>query len=213
MLSQENLPGLWFIFQNLIGAVKEKREIALSHVGDANTILEVGCSIGLVSSAFKFHQGISFTGIDIDSKAISIAMKKFKKFPHLRFSVQSLKDLSSGGSTFDYVMFGNVLHHVDDETFIEMMNDVLKITTDRSLILIVEPDVLRNDDGFLKRMYYRLEKGKYRRSGSHLISLARSAGLQIISFKETDCGALMLPGVDLSRMLVLATKRPSDLTF
>ena len=211
MFSQERFPGVWLLFQHLIGAVREKRRIALSHLGNFESVLEVGCSLGLVSAAFERRQETMFTGIDIDEQAISIARSKFGHHKHMKFLNQSLSSLEEEKLSFDFIMFGNVLHHVDDQNSMDMLCVSKRILKPNGRVLIVEPDILDPRDGPIKRFYYKLEKGKYRRSMQSLVCMTEGAGLTVLQKYSVECGARIMPGMKLSRMLVVeATFNPAS---
>ena len=203
MFSQERFPSAGLLFQHLIGAVREKRRIALSHLGNFESVLEVGCSLGLVSAAFERHQETMFTGVDIDEQAIAIARSKFEHCKHMKFLNQSLSSLEQEELSFDFIMFGNVLHHVDDQNSMDMLCTSRRILKPNGRVLIVEPDILDPNDGPLKRFYYKLEKGNHRRSMQSLVSMTESSGLEVLQKYSVDCGAKILPGMKLSRMLVV----------
>ena len=108
-------------------------------------------------------------------------------------------------------MFGNVLHHVDDQNSMDMLFVSKRILKPNGRVLIVEPDILDPRDGPIKRFYYKLEKGKYRRSMQSLVRMTEGAGLTVLQRYSVECGARIIPGMKLSRMLVVeATFNPAS---
>ena len=102
-------------------------------------ILDVGCGNGVVSEVLQKNLNLDLCGTDIiDYRKIVMPFKKIEKVSKLPFE----------DSSFDYVMFNDVLHHTED---IEMAiaeggrvgNSVL-IFEDQSSFLLYMVDVALN---------------------------------------------------------------------
>ena len=124
-LTQSRFPRLWLLMQNTIGGNKSKSALAIEHYRGQKRVLEIGCSVGNVSAAFRAFPNVAFTGIDIDRNAIKLAKQRFLDTPNFRFSLCSLNELSCQGETFDYVLFPGMLHHVDDKTGLQLLRDAV----------------------------------------------------------------------------------------
>ena len=203
-LTQQSHPRLWLAFQALFGATRDKRRIATAHLGNHRSVLEIGCSLGLVSQAFSRLPDIRYLGIDIDAQAIAHAQARFAGFPHMAFAAQSLDSLVEQGRTFDYVLFANILHHVDDALAHSLLSAAAKTVADAGVIVLMEPDILHAGDGPLIRALYRLERGEYRRPLPSLIALAEGAGIRIREARTRDIAIGLLPGVACGHMLVIS---------
>lgn len=203
-LTQQSYPRLWLVFQALFGATRDKQRIALSFLSGRKQVLEIGCSLGVVSAVFREKASICYLGIDIDEQAIRYAQKRFEAYPHMQFATQSLEALVKSGRRFDYVLFANILHHVDDELATVLLRYAFKAMSGAGVIVLMEPDVLHPDDGLLVRALYQLERGQFRRPLKDLIALAEGVGIRITEAGVQDISIGLLPGIIGGHMLVLS---------
>jgi 2-polyprenyl-3-methyl-5-hydroxy-6-metoxy-1,4-benzoquinol methylase len=203
-LTQQSHPKLWLLFQKFFGATHDKQRLAMSFLANHLTVLEIGCSLGVVSAAFSKKHGIEYLGIDIDEQAIAYAKKRFSANLHMNFSAKSLESLVNSGQQFDYVLFANILHHVDDKMALQLLTQAARAVAEGGVIVLMEPDILHAEDGLLIKTLYALERGEYRRSLSHLISLAREAGINLSEAATHDISIGLLPGIVCGHMLVLS---------
>lgn len=202
-LSQQSHPRLWLLFQHFFGATRDKRLIAISNLSKHHSVLEIGCSLGVVSSAFTKIKNISYLGVDIDDQAIQFAKKKFSSFTHMEFANISLEELALTERKFDYVLFANILHHVDDGDAYELLKQAVRVLNQGGTMVIMEPDILGKEDSFLVKMLYRLERGLYRRPLDKLLSLVSKAGIAVGTVNTKNVSIGLLPGIVCGRMQVI----------
>jgi 2-polyprenyl-3-methyl-5-hydroxy-6-metoxy-1,4-benzoquinol methylase len=210
-LSQQNYPRLWLLFQYVFGAVRDKRRMATMHLNDHISVLEIGCSLGIVSAAFAPLSHTDFLGIDIDEQAIAIARRRFARYKHMKFSTSSLEDLASRQETFDYVIFANILHHVDDQLAVSLLRTASQVLKQGGTMFTMEPDLADERDSLYMKFLYKLEKGQYRRNQKHLLELIREAGVHVQSATFENISIGLLPGVVAGRMLMF-TFSPASAT-
>ncbi len=166
--------------QRVIGGNASKQGLATEYYCGQGRVLEIGCSVGNISEAFLRFPKITFTGIDIDKKALAVAQWRFQGIGNFRFSLVSLQELSRAGEYFDYVLFAGMLHHVDDKTAEILLRDALSCTAPNGSIVIYEPEAVREKDGWFFRFFYALfEQGAYLRSRDTLEALIKRAGVKI----------------------------------
>lgn len=169
----------------MIGGNASKKELAIENYQGEKRVLEIGCSVGNISSAFSVFPNISFTGIDIDKSAINLARRRFHNLPNFRFSLRSLEELSSTNEKFDYVLFAGILHHVDDGTCIALLKNALECTSVGGRIVIYEPEVPRVNDNWLLHFFCkRFEQGEYLRSRNELQRIIEAAGILLESIQD-----------------------------
>lgn len=167
-LSQNKFPRFWFLFQFFFGATFDKRRLATKDYSGQKRVLEIGCSVGNISSAFTKYPKIDFTGIDVDDIAITYAKKRFKKFSNFNFKVQDLRKMTNS-NTFDYILFAAMLHHVNDDDARELLMAAEKLLSPNGIIVISEPLPAHNNDSWLIRFYYNVfEQGSWVRESSHI---------------------------------------------
>lgn len=184
-ITQTRFPRLWLLLQNLAGGSIDKRRMALEHYRNEKRVLEVGCSAGNVSDAFRRIPGISYTGVDIDDAALAVARRRFADCPHFRFLNLPLSYLASNETErYDYILLAGILHHVDDETSIALIRTSLSLLVRGGRLVVSEPEALAASDGLLMELFYRLEQGKYLRSRAAYEDLIQKAGGDV-AFSES----------------------------
>lgn len=201
-LTQERFPKLWLLFQALFGATREKKRLALKHLGGHKSVIEVGCSLGVLAPAFAAVPGVRYLGVDIDPQAIEHAKARFAGEKDLSFSTQTMRELGDQGRTFDYVLFANILHHVDDPTAVDLLRDASRLVAPGGTMVVIEPDVLRPDDSLLVRSLYKLERGLFRRPPAGYERLMHEAGVRPTEFSSEDVSIDTLPGLTCGHLLV-----------
>ena len=77
-----------------------------------NTVLELGCGIGFVSTYLAESYNFVVYGTDYDSNQIQIAIKSQPRIENLHFQVEDATKLSFNDSSFDLVLSQNVFHHI-----------------------------------------------------------------------------------------------------
>jgi len=183
--TQSRFPRLWLLMQNTIGGNACKQALATEHYHGQKRVLEIGCSVGNISAAFRAFPNVVFTGIDIDRQAIDLAKRRFHNDPRFRFSLRSIEELSRQGETFDYVLFAGMLHHVDDSTALHLLRDAVKCTATGGKLVIYEPETVRPRDGWFFRCFYALfEQGAFLRSRDDLQRLVTRGGIALESVED-----------------------------
>lgn len=95
--------------------------------GSNKNVLELGCSKGYFSLEM-LDKGMNVTGIDISDVAIEQAKQgaSSMNFENFEFYVMDAANLKFPDSTFDKVVGGAILHHLDFENALKNISRVLK---------------------------------------------------------------------------------------
>jgi len=210
VFNQSNFPRLWQVFQRLIGGTLDKQKFAIMYYGGQQRVLEIGCSVGNVSEIFSQFKNISFTGIDIDDNALSLARDRLGYLSNFKFENTSLSEIASRGDKYDYVLFANILHHVDDVAAVKLLSNASDLLMEDSVLIIMEPEKSRKDYNFLFRLFYLLERGRYRRHMEELLDLVRESGLAILNSEEVLVSPDSLPIAKVGRTLLIKTSLRSE---
>jgi 2-polyprenyl-3-methyl-5-hydroxy-6-metoxy-1,4-benzoquinol methylase len=181
---QARFPRLWLAAQQLIGGTRDKSALVLRHYCGQIRVLEVGCSLGNLSDAFRRFEAISYTGIDLDASAIAIARRRFADRPNFKFETSLIAELAEKGEYYDYVVIAGVLHHIDDQSAISMISSSWAVTAPGGILVASEPAALKATDGFAFRLFYRLEEGQYLRAENQLLELFKTANVPLSSVEE-----------------------------
>ena len=186
-LSQTNFPRLWLLMQKTIGGNADKKSLAVEHYDGQKRVLEIGCSVGNISEVFTQFPGISFTGIDIDGNALTLARQRFASIDNFRFTEISLEKLSQMGEKFDYVLFAGILHHVNDATASRLLQFAHACLDSEATLVVYEPEAISSSDGWLLRIFCRLfEQGAFLRSRSELVALVEAAGISLEKIEDRN---------------------------
>lgn len=179
-LDQNRFPRLWLLMQMTIGGNKSKQAFAVKWYKGQSKALEIGCSVGNVSSVFARQPKIAFLGIDIDAKAVGVAKRRFRRSPNLRFDHCELAKVVESGQQFDYILFAGILHHVSDTVAIQMLKDVRRCAAPGAGIVIYDPESPRPEDSLVIRWFMRtFENGRHVRTEEEYRRLIHNAGLRI----------------------------------
>lgn len=191
-LSQSRFPRLWLFMQNTIGGNAAKQALAIENYRGQRRVLEIGCSVGNISTVFSAFPDIEFTGVDIDPEAIKLAKQRHRHLPNFNFSLCSLEELSRRGEQFDYVLFAGMLHHVDDTTGLRLLKEALRCTAVDGHLVIYEPEAVRPGDHWFFRFFYAaLEQGQFLRTRCDLAKLVEAAGITLESAEDR----MISPGI------------------
>lgn len=174
-ISQQNLPNLWNIFQLCIGGTIEKRELASKKLErEHKRVLEVGCSVGNLSKVFIFKPNISYTGIDIDKKAIRSAQARYRRCRNARFFCEEVNEFSNRGEQFDYLLYAGVFPHCDDKTSLSLLSAAKKLSHSDTDIIIQQPLIPESFDTCFMKQYIRLEQGQNLKSEAEMKKFIQS---------------------------------------
>lgn len=197
--------------QKTIGGNACKQALAIEYYRGQRHVLEIGCSVGNISSVFRRYPDVDFTGIDIDANALVLARRRFADARNFRFTLTSLEDLAQAGDQFDYVLFAGMLHHVDDATAMRLIQAALHCMAPGGALVIYEPEAVRDGDGWFFRVFYALlEQGAYLRSRRALEDLVTRAGVALERVEDR----MISPGITqrpyVARFNILLGRRADD---
>lgn len=113
------------------------------------TLLDIGCGGGDIG--FDLHRrasrdglSLEITGVDIDPRALTY-VKRLSWPRGVSFELGDVQHLVARGVRFDFVISNHLLHHLDAETFEQMLQDASCLC--RGLVLF--NDVRRSDMAYL----------------------------------------------------------------
>jgi ubiquinone/menaquinone biosynthesis C-methylase UbiE len=89
-------------------------------------VLDVGCSDFKLYSEYVASYFSSYTGVDIDEKALEIARKKSGKYQNAKIEFGSAENLKYIEGSFDLVIFNNAIAYTDKQKAYSEAYRVLK---------------------------------------------------------------------------------------
>lgn len=103
-----------------------KRALDTLEMKKGDSVLEVGCGLGLYLSRLSRHYSVSGTGIDISEKSIEYATENYGN-KHLLFQKADATDLPFPDFSFDFLISFDALEHISDQKMaVKEMCRVLK---------------------------------------------------------------------------------------
>jgi 2-polyprenyl-3-methyl-5-hydroxy-6-metoxy-1,4-benzoquinol methylase len=172
-----------FRFINVISRAKwiYRRWIkpVMTRLHEPCSLLDIGFGggdIALQFAGWANHDGLKLnvTGIEIDRRSYDY-VQTLDLPENASFRLVDVRDLAASGERFDFVISNHMLHHLDEQTFHQMLSDAAKIST--RLVLFV--DLRRSDIAYLifgAATYPFFRKSYIRHDG--LSSLRRSYTFQ-----------------------------------
>lgn len=112
-----------------------------------SVVLDLACGNGLSTANIR---GKTVVGLDLSTKQMIRAQEQFKE---TNFVMGDAEKLPFAGSTFDYVIAINMLHHVYHPA--KVLSEVFRVLKKGGRLLSVDPN-LYNPIGFIGRGLYRL---------------------------------------------------------
>ncbi len=160
----------------------------ISLVEPDKKIIDVGCGTGFFSFSVN-DKCKSALGIDLSLRNINKANQNLKNKPNQKLSFRhtNLQEIISRGTEhFDYAILTYVIHEVDEENRIELLEDILKVADK----IIIGDYLVPRPSGFIGKLtnivefvagavHYRNFKNYVANGGIPV--LADKAGLKIIT--------------------------------
>lgn len=207
--TQTRFPRLWSLFQWCCGGTIDKRRLACLHLESARRVLEVGCATGNVAAAFAAHSTGEYVGVDIDGAALAVARQRFAAREHMQFVHADLAEYArSEPERFDGILFAGVLHHVDDDTALQLFQAARALCCPAARLVVSDPVQPEAGDPWLVQRFIHLEQGAHVRSQGALEALvAADHGWAVEQVTCQPVGATPLSWPVVARFLV-AVLRP-----
>jgi len=122
-------------------------------------ILDVGCSTGTCAGTIFDMEKNKYTGIDLDSKYIQIAAKRF---PKGNFAVMNGQQLGFPDIFFDIIFLNATIHHMPDEIVRICFKEVHRTLNSNGFVLIAEPVFTKG--WHFSNFLLSLDRGRYIRT-------------------------------------------------
>lgn len=180
-----DIPIVWKIFRfvlEIFFGIYKKRLALLNQCGITSTssIIEIGCGDGEFS---RFFNGL-YVGVDNCESYINAAKSKFPD----KIFTSSIDSKDIVNNNFDCLLLMDVVHHLPDEVFKNILLEVKNLTIGKKIIF----DPIQNQRGILGRILCSLDRGKFIRKSEDIAGTVISCGYKIVETKyfklgPTDC--------------------------
>ncbi len=183
----------WF-YDKIIAPNQDKLFGQIKNYIDSDSVLiDVGCGTGRLAFSFA-DKCKSVLGIDLSKRNIDRANRNLNKRTNsnVSFFHGNVSELNHNNSAhFDYAILTYVLHEINEEERMDLLNDIIQIT-DKIIIgdyMVPKP---KGFEGWLtKTIEFIAGKEHYRNYNSYMQNggihdLAAKAGLKIIDEQKTQ---------------------------
>ena len=140
-------------------------------------VLDIGCGTGFYSQFFK---DVDYTGIDLSDACIREASRRHTG----KFLCRNAASTGFPGGSFEVIFCANVIHHLDDRTFADMLKEARRIAAPDAQIVLY--DVYRKPgQPWPTRLAYALDFGGYVRPLDEIKKILEASGMQFsLSFSR-----------------------------
>ena len=129
-------PVIYEAFQNIMGAHNARREFVAKFIEPypVESVLDIGCGPANILSCLP---EVNYYGFDISETYIADAKKKYGdkgSFFAKNLAYEDIDNLPK----FDFVLLSGVLHHVDDETVIQILKLAKKALKPKGRVVAID---------------------------------------------------------------------------
>lgn len=146
-----------------------------------SSLLDVGCGSGiLIKYLLETNRGMKLFGLDITSKMVEVAKRKFANDPNVEITLGSAIKMPYKNNTFDYVTCASSFHHHPDP--LKSAKEMVRVLKPGGKLLILDMCI----EGLLRRILFKIEnvyhnEGKvFRLTNKEMFDLFQKVGLRQI---------------------------------
>lgn len=149
----------WMLEGGYRGHTKLLRERLPSGAG---RVLDCGCGTGIYAAHFDPAE---YVGVDISATYVSAARHKFHGHS---FQVADATQLPFESGVFERAFASGVLHHLDDDTAIQVLSELDRVLTANGLLVVWEDIPAKRWWNLVGKLIHRLDMGEFiRRSDEY----------------------------------------------
>ena len=147
----------------------EKAVLRQEGATSKKTILDLGCGTGALANMFN---SIYYTGIDTNLKYLERAREVH---PQHRFLLMDGRSLSLDTGSFDAVVIGGVIHHLEDEDARAILTEVRRVLKPGTGQLVMWEDVpTRHHRNLIGKLVHYLDQGDHIRLEGQYVDLVKT---------------------------------------
>jgi SAM-dependent methyltransferase len=159
-----------------VGGIDMSSAYRLLGCDESSVVLDIGCGTG---DALRHIQHFAdYLGVDTDRVAVEHARARHAGRRNARFECRT-----SGAADFQtrpvsHVSMVGLLHHLSDSEAIDLLRLLAQCPT---LLRAVTLDIVYLDGRWYNNLMASMDRGRHCRTRGGYVSLARAAGLQVLS--------------------------------
>ena len=155
-------PYLFNLFETVVGVGAARKRLVNNFIipFDGASILDIGCGTGVIIDYLP--DNIKYVGFDLSSKYIDYAKNKYKK--QGKFYCEDINKISNlQPNTFDFVVSIGVIHHLNNNEAITLLNKAKKYLKPGGVLTTMYPIFIKNQSR-ISRFMMNNDRGDYIRN-------------------------------------------------
>lgn len=169
-------PAVYDLFQTLMGADRIRRELVSEHIRpvEGMRLLDIGCGTARI---LDYLPPLTYHGFDLSQEYIDEALARYPGRGTFRCAMVEEATLQ-GEPSYDLVLAVGVLHHLDDESALQLMRLAKAALKEGGRLVTIDPcfDHAQNP---IARFLVSRDRGQNVRSGGQYRELAFNAFSQV----------------------------------
>jgi|RhiMethySRZTD1v2_1073278.scaffolds.fasta_scaffold155587_3 SAM-dependent methyltransferase len=165
------LPGAYGLQQYLAYPTTSRFRVLLGRhvqIGSQQRVIDVACGIG----TYRDVLGGEYCGVDINPAYIEAARRRHAG----TFEVMDCVDLRYATEVFDHVVTIAATHHLDDRQLGAALESALRVCRAGGFVHVLDAVLPETGNRTFKRLWFRLDAGRFPRSRAALRSILASRG-------------------------------------
>ena len=164
-------PSVYELWSSLVGGEQGRSAIVHEHVrpGPGARVLDLGCGPGELAGLL---QNTRYVGVDISEQYIARARHEYGE--RAEFRIGDATRLDKDLRDFDVVLAFGVLHHLDDEQALRLLEAAKAALARGGRFVSVDP-ALALDAGVIARLLVSWDRGDHVRAPAEYTRLAETA--------------------------------------
>jgi len=146
---------IYIIFQRLMSATYVRRKFVKNHIKKGHNVIDLGCG---PSSILRDLPEINYYGYDINKFHIKYAKNKFPKKNYRFYCKKFNKNEISKLPKFDCALLLGLVHHLNNEEFINIIS-LIKNTLKKNGKILILDNVIVDNQNFISRFLIKNDQG------------------------------------------------------
>lgn len=162
-------PSVYDLFQTMMGSDRIRRELVTEHIRpvEGMRLLDIGCGTARI---LDYLPPLTYHGFDLSQEYIDEASVRYLGRGTFRCSMVE-EAMLQGEPSFDLVLAIGVLHHLDDEAVLKLLNLAKSALKEGGRLVTIDP-CFDKDQNPIARFLVSKDRGQNVRYGGQYRELA-----------------------------------------
>ncbi len=150
-----------------------------------DNILDFGSGTGSLFNSLNLIERITYTGIEPNAEYTKMCKANFANFPNATFYTGSIEKVNSLNEEFDIVIIFAVLHHLNLESWPDILESLYGKLKKGGRILILD-NILHDKQNIISRTLIKLDRGQSILHEDDYKNYIKNSGYSFDSIIKTD---------------------------